>query len=211
MIIPPRLCFDNYIIMAFIHRQRFSSTTGGRQVSIDGKAICGRGKEGDHKAAHMVRAWVNENNMVLGQLATEEKRNEITAIPELLDLIDVSGDTITIDAAGCQKEIVKKIRAKGADYVLAVKENQPVLCEEIKEYFAYLDDQQTKELPEDVWESGVEKGHGRIEQRRIRTVTDIGFSQREEGLEGPCDHHRMPGKADGKGRNDGYRPVFYQQ
>ncbi|MDR2070364.1 MAG: ISAs1 family transposase [Treponema sp.] len=148
---------------------------GGRQVAIDGKTIRGSGKEGEHKAVHIVSAWVNENNLVLGQLATEEKSNEITAIPELLDLIDVSGDTITIDAMGCQKEIVKKIRAKGADYVLAVKENQPVLYGEIREYFAYLDERQTKELPEDVWESGVEKGHGRIEQRRVRTVTDIGF------------------------------------
>jgi predicted transposase YbfD/YdcC len=151
------------------------SAAGGRQVSIDGKTIRGSGKAGDHKAVHEVSAWVCENNLVLGQLSTEEKSNEITAIPELLDLIDVSGDTITIDAMGCQKEIVKKIRAKEADYVLAVKENQPILYEEIKEYFEYLDGPQTKELPEDVWESDLEKDHGRIEHRRVRTVTDIGF------------------------------------
>jgi predicted transposase YbfD/YdcC len=148
---------------------------GGRRVAIDGKTIRGSGKPGEHKAIHMVSAWVNENSLVLGELATEEKSNEITAIPELLDLIDVGGDTITIDAMGCQKEIVKKIRAKKADYVLAVKENQPILYEQIKEYFEYLDDRQTKELPGDVWESGVEKGHGRIERRRIRTTADIGF------------------------------------
>jgi hypothetical protein len=70
---------------------------------------------------------------------------------------------------------VKKIRAKKADCVLAVKENQPILREEIKEYFEYLDEKETKELPEDVWESDLEKDHGRIERRRIRTVTDIGF------------------------------------
>jgi predicted transposase YbfD/YdcC len=70
---------------------------------------------------------------------------------------------------------VKKIRAKKADYVLAVKENQPILYGEIKEYFACLDDKQTRELPEDLWESEVEKDHGRIERRRIRTATDIGF------------------------------------
>jgi hypothetical protein len=87
----------------------------------------GSGKAGEHKAIRMVSAWVNENSLVLGQMATEEKSNKITAIPELLDLIDVEGDTITIDAAGCQTEIVKKIREKQADYVLAVKENQPVL------------------------------------------------------------------------------------
>jgi formylglycine-generating enzyme required for sulfatase activity/predicted transposase YbfD/YdcC len=76
---------------------------------------------------------------------------------------------------GCQKEIVKKIRGKKADYVLAVKENQPALCQEIKEYFEYLDDAKTRELPEDIWESGIEKGHGRIEQRRIRTATETEF------------------------------------
>jgi predicted transposase YbfD/YdcC len=70
---------------------------------------------------------------------------------------------------------VKKIRGKKADYVLAVKENQPALHEEIKEYFEYLDDGQTKELPENLRESGLEKDHGRIEQRRIRTARDIGF------------------------------------
>jgi hypothetical protein len=94
---------------------------GGRRVAIDGKSICGSGKPREYKAIHMVSAWVNEN-------------------------IDVSGDTITIDTMGCQKEIVKKIRAQKADYVLAVKENQPMLYQEIKEYFEYLDDETTKEL-----------------------------------------------------------------
>ncbi|MDR1956588.1 MAG: ISAs1 family transposase, partial [Treponema sp.] len=75
----------------------------------------------------------------------------------------------------CQKEIVKKIRAKKADYVLAVKENQSILYEEIKAYFEYLDERQTQELPEDLWEGELEKDQGRIEQRRIRTVGDIGF------------------------------------
>jgi predicted transposase YbfD/YdcC len=154
---------------------------GGRRVAIDGKTICGSGKPGEHKAIHMVSAWVNENNLVLGQVATEEKSNEITAIPKLLDLIDVSGDTITIDAMGCQKEIVKKIRAQKAHYVLAVKENQPLLYQEIKEYFEWLDDETTTELPEDVWESEVENGHGRIEQRRIRTVVDTGFLSGKKG------------------------------
>ncbi|MDR2662724.1 MAG: ISAs1 family transposase [Treponema sp.] len=151
------------------------SESGGRQIGIDGKTIRGSGKQGEHKAIHMVSAWVNKNSLVLGQLATEEKSNEITAIPQLLNLIDVEGDTITIDAMGCQKEIVKKIREKEADYVIAVKGNQPSLYEEIQGYFEYLDGPETKELPEDLWESGPEKDHGRIEKRRIRTVTDIDF------------------------------------
>jgi predicted transposase YbfD/YdcC len=160
-------CLQNWLGM--------TGKAGGRHVAIDGKTLRGSGREGDQRAVHIVSAWVNENNLVLGQLATEEKSNEITAIPELLNLIDVKGDTITIDAMGCQKEIVKQIRARKADYVLAVKENQPMLYEEIKEYFEYLDDRQTRTMPEDLWESEVEKDHGRIERRRIRTAKDIGF------------------------------------
>jgi predicted transposase YbfD/YdcC len=149
---------------------------GGREINIDGKTIRGSARSGEQKGIHMVSAWVNENNLTLGQLATEAHSNEITAIPLLLDTIDIKGDTVTIDAMGCQTEIAAKIRSKQADYVLAVKENQPVLHEEIKEYFTFLDEKEcVKELPEDIWESDLEKDHGRIEKRRIRTACDIGF------------------------------------
>jgi len=152
------------------------SQAGGREINIDGKTIRGSAKAGEQKGIHMVSAWVNENNITLGQLATEAHSNEITAIPLLLDTIDIKGDTVTIDAMGCQTEIAAKIRLKQADYVLAVKENQPVLYEEIKEYFEFLDEgKRTEELPEDIWESDLEKDHGRIEKRRIRTACDIGF------------------------------------
>ena len=152
------------------------SLAGGRQVNIDGKTLRGSGKAEAHKALHMVSAWVNEKNLTLGQLATEERSNEIPTIPLLLDTIDIRGDTVTIDAMGCQSEIAQKIRSKKADYVLAVKENQPILYEEIKEYFVYLDEGKgVRELPEDIWESDLEKDHGRIERRRIRSVSDIGF------------------------------------
>jgi predicted transposase YbfD/YdcC len=91
-------------------------------------------------------------------------------------MIDIKGDTVTIDAMGCQTETAAKIRSKQADYVLSVKENQPVLHEEIQEYFAFLDEgKSVKELPEDLGESDLEKDHGRIERRRIRTVSDIDF------------------------------------
>jgi len=149
---------------------------GGREINIDGKTIRGSAKAGEQKGIHMVSAWVNEHNLTLGQLATEAHSNEITAIPLLLDTIDIKGDTVTIDAMGCQTEIAAKIRSKQADYVLAVKENQPVLHEEIKEYFEFLDEGKcAKELPEDIWESDFEKDHGRIERRRIRTACDIDF------------------------------------
>jgi hypothetical protein len=156
-------CLQNWLVEM--------SEAGGRLAAIDGKTICGSGKRGEHKAVHIVSAWENENNLVLGQVATEEKSNEITAVPELLDLIDGSGGHDNdrcggVKSEGCQKEIVKKIRAKKADYVLGVKKNQPVLYPEIKEYFEYLEDETTRELPEDVWESGIEKGRVRIERRK---------------------------------------------
>jgi len=91
-------------------------------------------------------------------------------------MIDIKGDTVTIDAMGCHSEIAAKIRSKQADYVLAVKENQRTLHEEIKEYFQFLDEgKRARDLPEDVWESDIEKEHGRIEKRRVRTACGIGF------------------------------------
>jgi predicted transposase YbfD/YdcC len=149
-----------------------TGSAGGRDVNVDGKTVCGSASEGQ-KALHLVSAWVNEHNLTLGQLATEEHSNEITAIPLLLDMIDIQGDTVTIDAMGCQTAIASKIRSKQADYILSVKENQPILHGEIKDYFTYLDE--TNELPCDIWESELEKDHGRIERRRIRKVSEIDF------------------------------------
>ncbi|MFP3042394.1 ISAs1 family transposase [Treponema primitia] len=80
----------------------------GQEVNIDGKTICGSGKAGDHTALHVVSAWVTEQNLILGQVTTDEKNNEITAIPQLLDLIDVARDTITIDAMGCQTVLCRR-------------------------------------------------------------------------------------------------------
>jgi predicted transposase YbfD/YdcC len=130
-----------------------------------------------------VSAWVNEGNLVLGQEKTEEKSNEITAIPKLLDAIEIAGDTVTIDAMGCQTDIARKIRKKQADYVLAVKENHKTLYTEIKEYFEYLDERHCTELPEDLWEGELEKDHGRMERRSLRTVRDIGFISGKDAWE----------------------------
>jgi len=93
-----------------------TGNAGGRNVNIDGKTICGSAST-EHKAYHVVSAWVSENSITLGELAVAEKSNEITAIPELLDLIDIDGDIVTIDAMGCQADIAQKIRERGADYV----------------------------------------------------------------------------------------------
>jgi predicted transposase YbfD/YdcC len=109
---------------------------GEEIVSIDGKTVRGSGNaQGDCKPLHMVRAWASENHLVLGEQACEEKSNEITAIPKLLELIELSGAIVTIDAMGCQTEIVNKIREKEADYLLSVKDNQPTLKQHIAEAF----------------------------------------------------------------------------
>ena len=106
--------------------------TQGKLIALDGKTIKGsRRRSEDIPALHVVRAWVQGNKLVLGQLATEAKSNEITAIPELLDLLSIQGATITVDAMGTQRKIALKILEKKADYLMSVKDNQPTLCEEI--------------------------------------------------------------------------------
>ena len=143
---------------------------GGRNINIDGKTIRGS-KNAKHPAYHVVSAWVSENNITLGELAVDEKSNEITAIPELLDLIDVEGDIVTIDAMGCQTDIAAKIRERGADYVLAVKDNHPTLHEDIATYFDWIEAENPKSEEVDTCKSKPEKGHGRIETREILTAS----------------------------------------
>jgi predicted transposase YbfD/YdcC len=148
------------------------SEPGGREVNIDGKTARGSGKAGG-EALHAVSAWVGEHNLVLGQAAVDEKSNEITAIPKVLDMIDIKGDVVTIDAMGCQTAIAEKIREKKADYVLAVKENHPILFEDIRDFFSYLESKEGREEIFDSWNSDVEKDHGRIERRSITAVTHL--------------------------------------
>jgi predicted transposase YbfD/YdcC len=147
--------------------------SGNREVNIDGKTMCGSRKAGEHKAVHVVSAWVGTHNLVLGQVATEEKSNEITAIPELLDMIDIQGDIVTIDAMGCQTDIAEKIRKKNGEYILAVKENQPTLYKNIEEYFHWLEQEQPPDEVYGYWKSGLEIDHGRLERREITAVTHI--------------------------------------
>jgi len=96
----------------------------GDLISFDGKTIRGAKNKGKKSPIHMVSAWASERNLVLGQIKVNEKSNEITAIPKLLDFLDIEDATITIDAMGCQKDIALKIKKRNAEYILAVKENQ---------------------------------------------------------------------------------------
>lgn len=142
-------------------------------VAIDGKTSRASGlKAKGKKALHMVTAWATEANLVLGQVATEEKSNEITAIPKLLKMLELHGAIVTIDAMGCQKEIVTEIRERGADYLLQVKGNQEHLEEDIINAFAAMDQASTKErLAQGIntFETYDAK-HGRQESRRCEAM-----------------------------------------
>ena len=132
----------------------------GEQICIDGKAIRGS-REGDNPAVHLVSAFAGRARWVLAQQAVAEKSNEITAIPDLLGLLDLAGAVVSIDAMGCQKAIAQTIIDGGADYVLTLKDNHPTLCEDVR---LWLDTEVARgRLP--VQET-LEKDHGRIEIRR---------------------------------------------
>ena len=143
--------------------QAVQEVTDHRLIAIDGKTLRGSYDRRDGKAAiHMVSAWASENKLSLGQVVVDEKSNEITAIPELLRLLDVSGALVTIDAMGCQKEIADLIREGEGDYVLAVKQNQPTLYEQVEEAVGAGLEQDASDLDE---HQTVEVGHGRQETR----------------------------------------------
>jgi predicted transposase YbfD/YdcC len=135
-------------------------------ISIDGKCIKGS-KDSFHEQSpiYMVSAWAADNQLVLGQLKVNEKSNEITAIPLLLDLLDIEGSIITIDAIGTQTKIAEKIIENGADYILSVKGNQKELFEQIESRFNHQNPEMINEI--------TEKGHGRIETRKCEIITNL--------------------------------------
>jgi len=141
-------------------------------VAIDGKTVR-RSMDGDIPPVHIVSAWAGQQRLVIGQTKTAVKSNEITAIPELLSMLDLQGAIVTIDAMGCQKKIIANLRAKKADYVIAVKENQKTLHDEIALYFEAVDTQTLPiALPS---HKTVEKDHGRIEIRQYMVTDQIDF------------------------------------
>ena len=144
--------------------------TFGRLVAIDGKTLRRSfDKADDRLAIHLVSAWCAANHLVLGQVATSEKSNEITAIPRLLEMLNVEDAVVTIDAMGCQRAIAEKIVQQNGDYVLAVKENQPALYEVIQGTFDELTGPGIPGVSYDFHED-TDAGHGRVETRRIWTT-----------------------------------------
>lgn len=142
--------------------------TNGEVVAIDGKRMRGSYDKADGKSAiHMVSAYATNSHLCIGQLATAEKSNEITAIPQLLDLLTLEGATVTIDAMGCQKEISRKIMDRKADYILGVKDNQKGLLEQIEKVFNITAAASTH--------TQHSLGHGRMEQRTCSVISDLQF------------------------------------
>jgi predicted transposase YbfD/YdcC len=149
-----------------------SQIIGGQVIAIDGKVLRRSHDKGIDKAAiDMVSAWATANRLVLGQVKVDEKSNEITAIPQLLEALEVSGCIVTIDAIGCQTEIAEKIIDRGAQYVLALKENQGNLYEDVELLFADLEASRYTAYEFD-YEKTVDKDHGRIEIRECWTISD---------------------------------------
>jgi predicted transposase YbfD/YdcC len=176
-----------------------------RTIAIDGKTM----RRSHDRASglgplHLVSAWASEQGIALGQIATEEKSNEITAIPELLDQIDVQGAVVTIDAMGCQKEIAKKIKGGGGDYVLAVKDNQPKLHQAIQEYFAEAIEDKHWPVPHRCHQTH-ETGHGRMDDRYYylaKLPNDFAFKKQWPGIKAIGMAIRITEKSDGTTSED---------
>jgi predicted transposase YbfD/YdcC len=152
--------------------QALVDATEGRVIAIDGKTLRHSFDHAKNKSAlHLVGAWAAENNLILGQQAVDRKSNEITAIPQLLEMIDVSGAIVTIDAMGCQKEIAAKIVEKKGDYVLALKGNQENLHHDVKNLFLKALENDFEGLKHQNCRT-TDRGHGR-EATRVYYVVEV--------------------------------------
>jgi predicted transposase YbfD/YdcC len=193
--------FDRIDPRAF--HQSFQSWVGAiaeklkiKHIAIDGKTLRGSGSS-KLGTLHMVSAWATEQYLSLGQVATAEKSNEITAIPELLELLDLNGAIVTIDAMGCQKAIASKIIERGGHYALVAKDNQPNLVEDIQASLQKALENDVEGLDE---YSTTEKGHGRVETRHYTVLPDVEGIRNKDDWEdmkviGMCVHERQVGDA----------------
>ena len=145
----------------------------GEIIALDGKTHRrSHDRKRGVKALHMVSAWACRNGVVLGQVKTQEKSNEIVAVPELLGKLELKGCIVTLDAMGCQRTIAKQVKEGGGDYVLALKRNQPGLDRAVREYFEVAEDEDWVGS-QIAHEATSEEGHGRIEHRNYFLSTDL--------------------------------------
>jgi predicted transposase YbfD/YdcC len=170
-------CFRNWI-------QSVAQAFDKEIIALDGKTLRRSHDRGLGKnAIHMVSAWASQNRLTLAQIKTEDKSNEITALPELLKILDVSGCIVTIDAMGCQKAIAKQIINQEGDYVLALKGNQGNLLNSVEDFFAKADENLYEGLPVEYYETK-DENHGRIEYRRHWTTNKIDEVNKHEAWKG---------------------------
>jgi predicted transposase YbfD/YdcC len=156
-------CFRGWV-------QALVATLGAQVIPIDGKSLKGSyDREQKQSALHVVSAWASEHRLVLGQVKVTEKSNEITAIPALLELLDLAGCIITIDAMGTQTAIAKQIHSCKADYILALKANHPTLHQQVKDWFEQAQAQGFNGI-EVSYDERVETGHHRLEKRQLWSV-----------------------------------------
>lgn len=161
-------CFRSWI-------EAVAGVTKGRVVPVDGKTLRRSHDRTLGKAAiQMVSAWATENRLILGQTKVTDGSNEITAIPKLLEVLDLAGCIVTVDAIGCQREIAQTAVDQGADYLLALKENQGNLYHEVAGLFEYATEIGFRDVEHDVRRT-INKGHGRIEVRQCWTISDREF------------------------------------
>lgn len=176
-----QVCFLNWV-------KALQEITQGQVISIDGKQMRGsHDQQKGKRAIYMVSAWAEENHLVLGQRKVSEKSNEITAIPELLRLLEIKGCIVTIDALGTQTKIAKQIVEAKGDYLLAVKHNQGKLYQDLEMLFSYDQHHGFQDAPYD-YAKDVKKGHGRIDVRECWATSDpeylanVGSAQKWAGL-----------------------------
>lgn len=164
-------CFRSWITSVIEH-------TEGELISIDGKTL--RGSNDHGKAALcLVSAWANSNRLILAQERVSEKSNEITALPNLLSALEISGCIVTIDAIGTQRTIVEQIVQQEADYVLALKSNHPMLYEDVRTFFDEAQAEQYQHIDHS-YVAHTDDGHGRIEVRRCWAVGDVAWLRNQD-------------------------------
>lgn len=147
----------------------------GEIIPIDGKTLRRSYGEGGKKGAiHMVSAWASQNHLVLGQVKVDEKSNEITAIPQLLKVLEIKGCIVTIDAMGAQKEIAEQIIKRGGDYVLSLKGNQGNLHKDVEQLFNWACETEFRNIPHEFHRT-IDAGHGRIEIRRYWLLDSVEY------------------------------------
>jgi predicted transposase YbfD/YdcC len=164
----------------------------GEIISIDGKTICGA-KVNGRSPIHMVSAWASVNNIALGQVKVNDKSNEITAIPNLVESLAIEGAIITIDAMGCQKKIAKTIIDRKSDYVLALKENQPELLEEVVDEFRFSSVEESHH--------DLDFGHGRIETRVCSVIKTFDLIESHKEWKSMKSVIRIESKREFKGKD----------